>query len=206
MDPSAHPLCAPIPPSTPAEEDIKREVGKRLSAFKASRCVPRGGPGLAWPLPPPLAAPARRPPLAAFRGRPAAGRRQRPAGCAPEPASTPPLPALTSQPVHCPPGCTRLCTKTGCALNYTKPTQLLQVPTRVFVTDALPKGPTGKISRRFMVDAFINKKDAGGCVGVWWGRMLACGYQTLEWVRKRGAGALSAHHRSTPAAAAPAGK
>ncbi|KAL4431652.1 hypothetical protein ABPG77_001494 [Micractinium sp. CCAP 211/92] len=32
-----------------------------------------------------------------------------------------------------------------------------KVPTRVFVTDALPKGPTGKISRRFMVDAFINK-------------------------------------------------
>lgn len=27
----------------------------------------------------------------------------------------------------------------------------------MFVTDALPKGPTGKISRRFMVDAFINK-------------------------------------------------
>lgn len=36
----------------------------------------------------------------------------------------------------------------------------LQVPTQVFVTDSLPKGPTGKISRRFMVDAFINK--AGG--------------------------------------------
>lgn len=36
-----------------------------------------------------------------------------------------------------------------------------KVPTRVFVTDALPKGPTGKISRRFMVDAFINKKKEG---------------------------------------------
>lgn len=35
-----------------------------------------------------------------------------------------------------------------------------KVPTQVFVTDSLPKGPTGKISRRFMVDAFINK--AGG--------------------------------------------
>lgn len=40
------------------------------------------------------------------------------------------------------------------------------MPTRVFVTDALPKGPTGKISRRFMVDAFITKKaDAGQGAG-----------------------------------------
>lgn len=43
-----------------------------------------------------------------------------------------------------------------------------KVPTRVFVTEALPKGPTGKISRRFMVDAFINKKpqEEGGRDGV----------------------------------------
>ena len=42
----------------------------------------------------------------------------------------------------------------------------LQVPTRVFVTDALPKGPTGKIQRRFMADAFMgkdaDKTSAGG--------------------------------------------
>ena len=37
-----------------------------------------------------------------------------------------------------------------------------QVPTRIFITEALPKGPTGKVQRRFMVDAFINKKQEGG--------------------------------------------
>jgi len=36
-----------------------------------------------------------------------------------------------------------------------------QVPTRIFITEALPKGPTGKVQRRFMVDAFINKKQEG---------------------------------------------
>ncbi|PSC68564.1 2-hydroxyacyl-lyase [Micractinium conductrix] len=41
-----------------------------------------------------------------------------------------------------------------------------KVPTRVFVTDQLPKGPTGKISRRHMVDAFINKKEEGQKEGV----------------------------------------
>ena len=38
---------------------------------------------------------------------------------------------------------------------------VLQVPTRIFITEALPKGPTGKVQRRFMVDAFINKKKQG---------------------------------------------
>lgn len=32
-----------------------------------------------------------------------------------------------------------------------------KVPKQVFITDSLPKNPTGKIQRRFMVDAFINK-------------------------------------------------
>ncbi|PRW45703.1 2-hydroxyacyl- lyase isoform A [Chlorella sorokiniana] len=36
-----------------------------------------------------------------------------------------------------------------------------KVPKFVFVTDELPKGPTGKISRRFMVDAFIKKEGSG---------------------------------------------
>ncbi len=36
------------------------------------------------------------------------------------------------------------------------------MPTRIFITEALPKGPTGKVQRRFMVDAFINKKQEGG--------------------------------------------
>ena len=45
--------------------------------------------------------------------------------------------------------------------------QLAQVPTRIFITEALPKGPTGKVQRRFMVDAFINKKqERGGKGGV----------------------------------------
>ncbi len=42
---------------------------------------------------------------------------------------------------------------------------MLQVPTQVFITDALPKGPTGKIQRRFMADAFI-KKDNGSSGGL----------------------------------------
>jgi acyl-coenzyme A synthetase/AMP-(fatty) acid ligase len=48
----------------------------------------------------------------------------------------------------------------------------VQVPVEalLFVTDELPKTATGKIQRRFMVDAFINKP-AGGlrCV-------CACGW------------------------------
>lgn len=41
----------------------------------------------------------------------------------------------------------------------------MQVPTRVFVTDALPKGPTGKISRRHMVDAFMKEGELkSGCM------------------------------------------
>lgn len=36
-----------------------------------------------------------------------------------------------------------------------------KVPTQVFLTDALPKNATGKIQRRFMVEAFMGgeKKD-----------------------------------------------
>lgn len=37
-------------------------------------------------------------------------------------------------------------------------TCLLQVPQQIFITDVLPKGPTGKIQRRFMADAFIKAK------------------------------------------------
>lgn len=36
----------------------------------------------------------------------------------------------------------------------------LQVPVQIFITDTLPKGPTGKVQRRFMADHFI--KAAGG--------------------------------------------
>ena len=39
------------------------------------------------------------------------------------------------------------------------------MPTRIFITEALPKGPTGKVQRRFMVDAFINKKKRGDSGG-----------------------------------------
>jgi acyl-coenzyme A synthetase/AMP-(fatty) acid ligase len=45
---------------------------------------------------------------------------------------------------------------------------LVQVPTRVFVADELPKGPTGKIQRRFMADAFMKpegEKAAAGGLG-----------------------------------------
>jgi len=34
----------------------------------------------------------------------------------------------------------------------------MQVPSKLFFADQLPKTATGKIQRRFMVDAFINKK------------------------------------------------
>eukprot|EP00889_Picochlorum_renovo_P002140 jgi/Picre1/29170/NNA_004563.t1 len=33
-----------------------------------------------------------------------------------------------------------------------------KIPKQIFITDTLPKNATGKIQRRFMVDAFINKK------------------------------------------------
>lgn len=33
-----------------------------------------------------------------------------------------------------------------------------KIPKQIFITDVLPKNATGKIQRRFMVDAFINKK------------------------------------------------
>ena len=36
------------------------------------------------------------------------------------------------------------------------------MPTQIFITDSLPKGPTGKVQRRFMADHFIKKKPAGG--------------------------------------------
>lgn len=36
-----------------------------------------------------------------------------------------------------------------------------QVPVHVFLADSLPKGPTGKISRRFMVEAFMGGKKEG---------------------------------------------
>ena len=32
-----------------------------------------------------------------------------------------------------------------------------KIPKQIFITDTLPKNATGKIQRRFMVDAFINK-------------------------------------------------
>lgn len=32
-----------------------------------------------------------------------------------------------------------------------------KIPKQIFITDMLPKNATGKIQRRFMVDAFINK-------------------------------------------------
>lgn len=32
-----------------------------------------------------------------------------------------------------------------------------KIPKQIFITDSLPKNATGKIQRRFMVDAFINK-------------------------------------------------
>jgi S-adenosylmethionine synthetase len=60
-----------------------------------------------------------------------------------------------------------------------------KVPTRVFVTDALPKGPTGKISRRFMVDAFINKKQDGG--GAQPGAQRQAGWEGLGWCWRGGA-------------------
>jgi hypothetical protein len=37
----------------------------------------------------------------------------------------------------------------------------MQVPAKMFFADSLPKTATGKIQRRFMVDAFINKKAEG---------------------------------------------
>lgn len=51
----------------------------------------------------------------------------------------------------------------------------MQVPTRVFVADELPKGPTGKIQRRFMADAFMKpegEKAAGGLGWVGLARMV----------------------------------
>ena len=44
----------------------------------------------------------------------------------------------------------------------------LQVPTRVFVTEELPKGPTGKIQRRFMADAFMKQPEGEKAAGGWW--------------------------------------
>lgn len=32
-----------------------------------------------------------------------------------------------------------------------------KIPKQIFITDVLPKNATGKIQRRFMVDAFINR-------------------------------------------------
>ena len=35
-----------------------------------------------------------------------------------------------------------------------------KIPKQIFITNELPKNATGKIQRRFMIDAFINKKTA----------------------------------------------
>lgn len=43
----------------------------------------------------------------------------------------------------------------------TRPASYPQIPTQIFITDELPKTATGKIQRRFMVDAFINKPKDG---------------------------------------------
>ena len=36
-----------------------------------------------------------------------------------------------------------------------------KIPKQIFITDTLPKNATGKIQRRFMVDAFINNAKKG---------------------------------------------
>ena len=70
---------------------------------------------------------------------------------------------------------------------------VLKVPTRIFITEALPKGPTGKVQRRFMVDAFINKKkggDDGGSGGVKKNATAAGGVQQLPTAASSGPGEL----------------